>query len=47
MVKSLINNELSWRSPVNRAMWIMLDTGLLYSIFFVRPPFASSRTLEC
>ncbi|KAI0344507.1 hypothetical protein BDW22DRAFT_1427205 [Trametopsis cervina] len=35
MVKSLINNEVSWRSPVNRAMWIMLDTGLLYSIFFL------------
>lgn len=37
MVKTLIGKETTWRSPVSKAMLIMLDTGLIYALFFVCP----------
>jgi hypothetical protein len=35
MVKSFMS-ESSERSPVNKAMLILVDTGILYALFFVR-----------
>ncbi|KAI0812254.1 hypothetical protein BC629DRAFT_927450 [Irpex lacteus] len=35
MVKTLIGKETTWRSPVSKAMLIMLDTGLIYALFFL------------
>jgi hypothetical protein len=35
MVKVLIGSEAAWKSPVSNAMLIMLDTGLVYTLFFV------------
>ncbi|KAI0093480.1 hypothetical protein BDY19DRAFT_428691 [Irpex rosettiformis] len=35
MVKTLIGKETVWRSPVSKAMVIMLDTGLIYGVFFL------------
>ena len=37
MVKSFVTSDgRTAHSPVNRAMLILVDTGVLYALFFVR-----------
>lgn len=36
MIRFLVRNKVTWESPVSKAMMIMLDTGLIYALFFVR-----------
>ncbi|KAI0705167.1 hypothetical protein BC835DRAFT_1410044 [Cytidiella melzeri] len=46
MIRTLLGDEVTWISPVSKAMIIMLDTGVLYMLFFLAEAIFSAIDIQ-